>query len=151
VSKLVKKLKEGGYINVTLVANQYRTITLTDKCVKMIFTPIQSDREVKKSTTPIVESTTPPNTNDNPPLSKVLPPIVQSTTNNIVDKKEDKIEDVIADDIDNNIVAEDITDEIFMKPIKTNQIDEVEFNIRINEPNEFMDELDISNLTFSSI
>jgi len=103
VTKLVKKLKENGYINVTLVANQYRTITLTDKCVKRIFPPIQSTKEVVKSSTPIVLSTTPPS-------SLVLPPIVKTTTNNIVDNIEDKKDNNIEYTIDEvEEVVEDIT------------------------------------------
>lgn len=122
VTKLVKKLEKGGYINITMVANQYRTITLTDKCVKIVLPKLEKtiDRveetstPITLSTTPITQSITPPNTNDYPPYHLVLPPIIQSVTNNIEYNIEDKIEDNIEDNIDNNIeeieeVVEDIT------------------------------------------
>lgn len=110
ISTLVKKLEENGYINVTLVANQYRTITLTDKCVKMIFPPIQSTKEVVLSTTPPPTESDPPSHLVGPPSHKVGPPLLLSGTNNIVDnieiKKDNNIEYTIGKVEE---VVEDIT------------------------------------------
>ena len=35
VSRLIRQLKEDGYIEVTLVGNKYRTLTLTKKTIKI--------------------------------------------------------------------------------------------------------------------
>ena len=35
VSRLIRQLKEDGYIEVTLVGNKYRTLTLTNKTIKI--------------------------------------------------------------------------------------------------------------------
>ena len=129
-SKLIKKLEKNGYLNISMVANQYRTITLTDKCVEITFDPI-------KRHNPPNENDNPPNENDNLPQSKSLPTPIKIITNKIEDKIEDKIDDVKAE-----LIADiEETEEIFMEPIKKDKLDLHDLQNRLSEPNDYIEEL----------
>lgn len=119
ISRTLKKLEDSNHIKIYNPNGRSRFIKLTNQ-------PNQNEEN-------LINVTNIPNQNEEVNLIKMTN---NKKENNKLKKKAynkpyKKAEEVL----------EDITDEIFMKPIKTNQIDEVEFQSRINEPNDFMDEL----------
>ena len=138
VSNIIRKLKENGYINVSMVANQYRTITLTDKCVKIVLPKLEKTKDkVEKTSNPIEETSTPIEIISNPPMKLFHTPIEKTSTNIIDDVKEYDIDDVKAE-----LIADlKGTEEIFMEPIKEDKLDLHDLKNRISEPNNYIEEL----------
>ena len=137
VSKLVKKLQEKGYIKVEMVSNKYRTITLTDKCVRI--DNISPKSKVVKSNTSHSTNDYVGSTNDYVGSKKHKVKVVKSTTNkiedNIDDKKDYKKDDNIDTSTDTSIVKTsfgniDLSEPLPINPLptkKNNDIDTITF------------------------